>query len=46
MAYNTSQYWRNKEQRAQVARDHTEYMEQEFHDEIIDCVEESSVYSH
>ena len=46
MAYNTSQYWRNKEQRAQVARDHTEYMEQEFHDEIIDCIEESSVYSH
>ena len=46
MAYNNSHYWRNKEQRAQEARDHTEYMEQEFHDEIIDCIEESSVYSH
>lgn len=46
MAYNNSHYWRNKEQRAQVAKDHTEYMEQEFHDEIIDCIEESSVYSH
>ena len=46
MAYNNSHYWRNKEQRAQVAKEHTEYMEQEFHDEIIDCVEESSIYSH
>ena len=46
MAYNNSHYWRNKEQRAQVAKDHTEYMEQEFHDEIIDCIEESSIYSH
>ena len=46
MAYNNSHYWRNKEQRAQVAKEHTEYMEQEFHDEIIDCIEESSVYSY
>lgn len=46
MAYNNSHYWRNKDQRAQKAREHTDYMEQEFHDEIIDCIEESSVYSH
>lgn len=43
---NNSHYWRNKDQRAQKAREHTDYMEQEFHDEIIDCIDESSVYSH
>ena len=46
MAYSNFHYWKNKEQRAQVAKDHTEYMEREFNDEILDCIDESYIYNH
>ena len=46
MAYNTSQYWRNKNERALLAAKHTERMEREFNDEILDCIDESYIYNH
>lgn len=45
MAYNTSQYWINKEQREQTAKEHTEQMDYDFFDEIKDCVAETFEYS-
>lgn len=45
MAYNTSQYWINKEQRAQVAKEHTEQMEEKFKEEIKDCIDETYLYN-
>lgn len=45
MAYNTSQYWVNKNQRAQTAKEHTEQMDRDFFNEIEDCVAETFEYS-
>ena len=44
MAYNTSRYWVDKEHRAEVARNHTELMAEEFAEEIEDCVAETYLY--
>lgn len=44
MAYNTKQYWVDKDKRAKVALAHTQYMEENYADEIEECVSETVEY--
>ena len=45
MKYNTKKYWVNKEERAELALNHTKEMEDLYKDEIEDCIDETLAYN-
>ena len=43
MSYN-ARYWGDKENRAKIAREHTDKMEKEYSDEIKECIKNTVLY--